>query len=44
MTSMCKVGSGGRFASPSFPGLSGVFATIVLYSNDLPSDNVTGLF
>ena len=41
---MCKVGSGGRFASPSFPGLSGVFATIVLYSNDLPSDNVTGLF
>ena len=37
--STCKVGTGGQFASPSFPGLSGVFPTIfVLYSNDLPSE------
>ena len=37
--STLKVGTGGRFASPSFPGISGVFPTIfVLYSNDLPSE------
>ena len=39
VTSMWKVGTGGRFASPSLPGLSGVFATIfVLHLNDLPSE------
>ena len=39
MTLTYKVGTGGRFASPSFPGLSGVFPTIfVLYLNDLPSE------
>ena len=39
VNSMCKVGTGGQFASPPFRGLSGVFPTIfVLYSNDLPSE------
>ena len=28
VTSTFKDGTGGRFASPSFPGLSGVFSTI----------------
>ena len=38
LTSTFKVGTGGRFACHSFPGLSGVFPTIfVLYSNYLPS-------
>ena len=38
VTSTFKVGTGSRFASPSFPGLSIVFPTIfVLNSNDLPS-------
>ena len=38
MSATCEVGTGGRFASLSFPGLFGVFPTIsVLYSNDLPS-------
>ena len=39
-TSTCKVdGTGGRFTSPSFTGLSSVFPTIfVLYSKDLPSE------
>ena len=35
MTSTFKFGTGGRFASPSFPVFSGVFPTIFLYSNDL---------
>ena len=36
VTSTFKVGTGGCFAAPSFPGLSGVFLIIlVLYSNDL---------
>ena len=39
MASTFKVGTGGRFTSQSFPGLSGVFPTIfVLYLNDLPSE------
>ena len=29
-TSTFKVGAGGQFASPSFPGLSGVFYSVVL--------------
>ena len=38
MTSTFKVVTGGRFAFPSFPGLSGGFPTIfILYLNDLPS-------
>ena len=31
VTSTCKVGTGGRFASPSFPGISGMFPTILFY-------------
>ena len=39
MTSTFKVGTGGRFASPSFPGLFGIFPTIfVLYLNGLSSE------
>ena len=39
VTSKFKAGTGGRFASPSFPALSGVFLIIfVLYSNDLRSE------
>ena len=38
MTLTFKAGTGGRFASPSFSGLSGVFPTIfIFYSNNLPS-------
>ena len=39
MTSRFKVCTGARFASPSFPGLSGVFPiTFLLDLNDLPSE------
>ena len=30
VTSTYKVGTGGQFASPSFPGLSGVFPTVFI--------------
>ena len=38
MTLTIKVGTCDQFASPSIPGLSGVFAIFALYSNDLPSE------
>ena len=42
MTSTCKVGTGGRVVSPSFPGLSSVFVTILaLYSIDLLSQGLS---
>ena len=39
MNSTIEDDTGGRFTSPSFPGLSGVFPTnFVLYLNYLPSE------